>query len=113
MRKHRCILCHDQSTAWSARERTNGLLDLFWVTYVNRLHFYAHISRRCLNRTELADSGRYVRIPQDRHPCHVRRDLLEKFQPLASDVVIKGGKASDIAARPRQTCDQPSTDRIG
>src|SRR5262245_61585671 len=47
---------------------------------VNRLHFHAHISRRCLNRTELADSGRYVRIPQDRHPCHVRRDQLENFQ---------------------------------
>ena len=42
-----------------------------------------------MNRTELADSGRYVRIPQDRHPCDVRRDLLEKFQPLATDVVIK------------------------
>src|SRR5262249_23332958 len=113
MKEHRRILRHDQSTACLTRECIHGLLDLAWVARVDRTQFHAHMWRHCLDRAELADSGRYVRIPHDGHPRHGRCDLLEKFQPLATDAVLKRGKASGIAARPPQTRDQPSTDRIG
>src|SRR5262249_19550698 len=36
----------------------------------------------------------------------------QQFQPFRTEAVLEPGKASDVAAQPRQTLDETGTDRI-
>jgi hypothetical protein len=44
---------------------------------------------------------------------HVRRDLLEQFQPFSAYAVFIQHEASGVAARPRQAVDETGADWIG
>ena len=105
--------CQDQASIRRAREGRDGALDLGRVAHVNRAHVHANRRRHRLDNGELADPRCDGGVPKDRCSCHVRRDLLEQFQPFCTQTVFEHQKASGVAARPRQTIDEAGTDRIG
>ena len=42
----------------------------------------------------------------------MRRDLAQQFKPLAADRGLEIGEAGDVAAGPREACDQAARDRV-
>ena len=94
------------------RKGRDGALDLGGIAQVDRAHVHADPRRRRLDHRELADPGRVGGITKDRCPRHAWRDLLEQFQPFAAQTVFQHQKAGRVAARPRQTFDEPGADRI-
>ena len=59
------------------------------------------------------DPGRVGGIAKDRHALYAGRDLLEQFQPFPAHAEFEQRKSGDVAARPRQACDETGADRIG
>jgi hypothetical protein len=39
-------------------------------------------------------------------------NLTQEFEPLTGKIGLLGRQSSDVAARPRQTCDQVASDRV-
>ena len=67
-----------------------------------------------LHRAELASKpGRHNKILKETHAFHAGRDLLEQLEPFPADAVFVSGEPGGVAARLRQTLDEPGTDRIG
>src|SRR5215470_19171541 len=62
---------------------------------------------------ELTDSQGQGGIAKDRDPRHVRRDLLEQFQPFPAQTIFLSGKTRGVAPRPRQARDVTGTDGVG
>src|SRR5262244_2006516 len=52
------------------------------------------------------------RVVKKSDPGDARRQFLEKLEPLSSERELKRGEARDIAARPRQACNEALADRI-
>ena len=65
-----------------------------------------------LNLTQLQHAEGIADIGQDRQPAETGDDLAQKFEPLASKIGRQGCKASDVAARSRQTRHDAGADRI-
>jgi hypothetical protein len=72
-----------------------------------------HGVRRChrLDHGELADPVPARWITEHPDPRHVRRNLLEQFQPFSGEAVFKLSKASDVAAGPSHAADTEVGDR--
>src|SRR5581483_4564065 len=58
-----------------------------------------------LNHRELTDPGRNPGVPNDARPDNGRCDLLEHFQPLAAQAVVKLSEPCDVAAGMREALD--------
>ena len=78
---------------------SDGAVDLGRVSHVDRTQLHAERRRHGLDRAQLADAGRYGRIPKDRRSRHARRDLLEQLQPFRTDAEFELGKSGGVAAR--------------
>jgi pimeloyl-ACP methyl ester carboxylesterase len=102
----------DDAAIRDARERRNGALDLAGVAHVDRAYLHSERWRHGLNDGELADPGRTGGIPKHSRSRHARPDLLEQFQPFPAQTVFEHNEAGSVAARPRQTIDEPGTDWI-
>src|SRR5215831_11921374 len=48
----------------------------------------------------------------DRHSGNARRDVFERLQPLPTNRVLKISETGNIATRPRQAGDEPTTNRV-
>ena len=104
---------HDQSAIRGSRECRYGALDLTGVTLVERTDLHPERRRHGLNDAELGRAGGYVGVPKDRHSCHAGCDLLEQLQPFSADAVFEKHETGGVAARPRQTVDEPAGNWIG
>ena len=89
MNRRRRARRHDQAAIAGARECRHGALDFGRVAHVDRAQLHPKRRRHGLDRAELPDPGGDGRIPQDRHPRHARRDLLEQFQPFPAQAVFE------------------------
>src|SRR6266496_1576478 len=63
--------------------------------------------------SKLAGSGALGSIAKHRRSRHAWRRLFEQLQPFPSHAVFVNHEPGGVAARPRQTFDEASTDRIG
>ena len=104
---------HDQAAIRVQSERRDGTLDLARIPHVDRTQVHAKRRRHSLDRAELARSGRYGRIAQDRRSRYARGNVLEQLQPFPGDGIFEVAKAGDIAAGPRQAIDVAGPDRVG
>ena len=112
MTSTRCACRHDQAAIRRARESGNGRSISAGVAHADRDQI--HAERRChgLDCAELPNAAGPGGIPQHRHTCHDRRDLLEQLQPFRTDAVFEVSKSGSVATRPCQALDQASANRI-
>ncbi len=61
----------------------------------------------------MADPGRAGVIPEEGRARHSRRNLLEQLQPFPTYAVFKQRETGGVAARPRQTLDEPAPNWVG
>src|SRR6516164_967743 len=101
------------SSIWGTGEGRDVLLNLGWLTNADRTDVDADRWRHGLDDGELADPRGKSWIAKYHRAGHVWRDLLEKFQPFAAQIVFEHHEARRVAARLRQALDIAVTDRIG
>src|SRR5262249_20486996 len=100
------------SAIWRLGKGRDGAFNLVWLTEVDWAYLNANRRRRGLNGDELADSWNNCRIAKNCRVRYVWRNLLEQFQPLSTQVVLKHHKAGSVAARPRQTFNNSGADGV-
>ena len=66
----------------------------------------------CLSLAHLQDGKGIADVGYDRQPAQTRDNIAQKFSPLAGDICQLGRQAREIAARSRQTGDQPTAERV-
>src|SRR5262245_24901189 len=103
---------HDQPAVRGARKCGNGALDLTGVSYSDGAQLHPERWRDGLDYGVLAGTGGYGGIAKNCRLLQLRNDLFEQLKPFRAHTVFEEGKTGDITARPRQTFDKPSTDRV-
>jgi hypothetical protein len=68
--------------------------------------------RNGLDCGELTDALGDDRISNHGHSRHVRRELLEQFQPFPADRVLKQSESGCVAAGPREALGKAGADRV-
>src|SRR6516165_5607607 len=91
----------------------NSALNLRRVANVDRKHLDPERWCHRLDRAELAKPSGDSEISNNCRASHSGCDLLEKLEPFPAHTVFERHEAGGVAARPGQTIDQTSTNRIG
>jgi hypothetical protein len=100
-------------SAMSRREQVQCAFNNANVVHADRGNLHSERRRYSLNGAELGGSEGNSEIADDSRPRHLRRDLLEQFQPFAAETVLKNHEAGSVAARPGESIDKACADRIG
>jgi len=74
--------------------------------------FDAERASHGLNFAHLQHGLGKANISHDCQPAEPGENLTQEFEPLAGKIRLLVCQSSDVAARPRQTCDQVATDRV-
>ena len=91
----------------------DSALDVGGVLNTARHQFDRERWRGGLGRPQKIVIGGGLRVCHKRGTRQMRRHLLEHREPLADDTRLEQQRAREIAARPRETCDQTRADRVG
>src|SRR5258708_25421928 len=102
--------CHDQTAIRRTCEGRDGALDFIGIAYIDWIYFHSEQRGRALDDRKLAVSGALGGIPKNRYPVHVRRHLLEQFQPFPGCAVFHTHEPPDGTARPRPALDDTGAD---
>src|SRR5215813_3456285 len=65
----------------------------------------------CMAPNGAAASGN-ARVAQDAYRGHARSDILQQLEPFRAKAEIIAGESGDVAARPRETLDEATADRV-
>src|SRR3974377_1613157 len=103
----------DQSAVWSARELCDSALDVVGIAHAACAHADPKRRRHRLDDGELPDPGREDRIPKNRGPPYLWRNLLKEFEPLAAQRVFELHKARGVSARDGYAINVASADGGG
>src|SRR5215475_13509957 len=103
----------DQPAIRSACKIGHGALDVFAILPTERAHLHLKQPRSGLDRTELADTRSRRGFSNDSDTRHIRRNLLEQFEPFRANFVVENSEPGYVTARLRQTGNKAGTDRIG
>src|SRR6516225_5074334 len=103
---------YDQAAVRLARSPSDGALNLGAITYAGHGHVHTKGWAGSLDGTRDAYLIGLSRVQNDRDASDVRHNFLEHLKPLPTDCIFAGGKAGDVAARPRQVANDAGHDRI-
>src|SRR3954465_13241370 len=92
---------HKERAHILSRRVSEGLLQLIWAPYRERLQGRARSARRDLSLTHLQHGCGVVRIVQDAY-APARKSLMQKLQTLSRKLGRHVREAGDVAARPRE-----------
>ena len=104
-----------QSTRARPGHVREGPGEVVWTLRLNELWLHPQRPRRdvcCLQHVHCRAFAEGTWLPEDSDPINPRNGLLEQLQTLADELRVEGGQPRDIAARPRETGDEPAPNRI-
>src|SRR5262249_16617767 len=102
----------DQTTVRYLRERHDGALDLARIAHVHWTQLHPQRLRHRLDDCVLTGPGAHSGVPKDRRPRHAGPDLFKQLQPFSAEAILEQGKSRGVAARTRQTFDEPGANRV-
>src|SRR5262249_24278392 len=96
----------------SILEAYDGRRDVAGVANFRNRCIDALRTGKCLNLAHLATDRDIAAVAQDPDPAKTRDPLPQNLESLAGDVDLLIREAGDVAARPRQACDEAAADGI-
>jgi hypothetical protein len=103
---------HDVKRVGLGLERREGRCDILRPPDFEWRDFEAERACRGLNLAHLQHGLGIASIKHDCQPAQPGNNLAQEFDSLAGKIGPLDRESCDIAARPRQTCDQATADRI-
>src|SRR5262245_11260374 len=103
---------HNVKRVCSGLERLEGGSDILCSLDCEWRDFDAERASGGLNLTHLQHGLWKANIKYDCQPAETRNDLTQEFEPLAGKIGLLDRYSSDVAARPRQICDQAAANRV-
>src|SRR5262249_41850818 len=65
-----------------------------------------------LHGAQRAAASGNARVTQDAYRGHARSGILQQLEPFRAKAEIIAGESGDVAARPRETLDEATADRV-
>src|SRR5579863_2423883 len=108
MRRYGCIARDDQPAALRARDLLDPGFNAAFVQRANRKDIDPQCSGDRLNNRELTYPGSNRGVPNDARADNCGCHLLEYFQPLTAEAVVKLRESRDVATGMREALNQSS-----